>query len=140
MVQQDHLGVREERARRLLSIVVPTLNEAANLRRVDRALRAAAHEVIAVDDASSDGTADLAERIASGRANVRVLRRPRSERGVSSTILTGSAAARDDTIAVTDADLSTIRWCCRRQLCQLTRNYLDSYRDFHRTPPDGGLP
>jgi dolichol-phosphate mannosyltransferase len=91
------------------SVVVPTLNEAQNLphlvRRVDRALRGIPHEVIVVDDGSTDGTAELADKLAATRPDVRVLHRPASERGLSAAILAGFSAARGDVLAVIDADL-----------------------------------
>jgi dolichol-phosphate mannosyltransferase len=89
--------------------VVPTLNEVRNLehllRRIDRSLRGVPHEVIVVDDASTDGTPELAEDLAARRQNTRVLHRKASERGLSSAILAGFRAARGDAVAVMDADL-----------------------------------
>jgi dolichol-phosphate mannosyltransferase len=91
-----------------LSVVVPTLNEAKNLehlcRRIARALRGSvSYEVIVVDDASTDGTADLAESLSS-RLPVRVLRRP-AKFGLANAVLDGFKAAKGRFLAVMDADL-----------------------------------
>jgi dolichol-phosphate mannosyltransferase len=95
--------------RPLLSLVVPTLNEAENLphllRRVARALRGIRHEVIVVDGGSTDGTADLADELAGTRPELRVLHRSQAERGLSAAILAGFRHARGDVLAVMDADL-----------------------------------
>jgi dolichol-phosphate mannosyltransferase len=61
-------------------LVLPTFNEAANIAEVLRRLHAAAGEVdvLVVDDASPDGTADVAAAVAAeiGGDSVSVLRRP----------------------------------------------------------------
>jgi len=63
----------------LVSIVVPTLNERANIEPLVEALRRAlgemAWEVIFVDDNSRDGTAEEAKRIARQDPRVRCIRR-----------------------------------------------------------------
>src|SRR5262245_39151920 len=90
-----------------LSLVIPTMNEAPNLphllRRVARSLRGIAFEVIVADDASSDGTADIAQALVE-RFPVRVLRRDR-DFGLSAAVLDGFRAARGEVLAVMDADL-----------------------------------
>lgn len=91
-----------------LSVVVPTLNEASNIahlvRRLTRALRHVDHEIIVVDDASADGTADLAESLRPRFPALRVVRRT-SDFGLSKAILAGFAVARGELLAVIDADL-----------------------------------
>jgi len=59
-------------------IVVPTYNEAANLELLVRGVREAAPEarVLVVDDASPDGTGELADAIAARDEQVEVLHRP----------------------------------------------------------------
>jgi dolichol-phosphate mannosyltransferase len=59
-------------------VVLPTYDEAANIEEVLRRLRAACPKagVLVVDDASPDGTADLAERIGEELGGVEVMRRP----------------------------------------------------------------
>ncbi len=92
----------------LISIVVPTYNEAGSL--PDLAERLAASlvgrrwELVIVDDGSPDGTADLAAALAP-RIPVRVVRRARKS-GLASAVLAGLAEARGDVLVVMDADLS----------------------------------
>lgn len=58
-------------------VVIPTYNEAENVETVLRQVKAAAPEVavLVVDDASPDGTADLAEAVGAALGDVHVLRR-----------------------------------------------------------------
>src|SRR5262245_57111582 len=88
------------------AVIVPTYNEAANLPAlVGRIFGSMPDvEIIVVDDASPDGTADIAEKLASERP-VRVIRR-QGERGLSSAVLRGIADARSEICVVMDADLS----------------------------------
>jgi len=58
-------------------VVLPTYQEAANITAILRRIRATGRaEVVVVDDASPDGTADLAEAAAAELGGVQVLRRP----------------------------------------------------------------
>lgn len=91
------------------SIVIPTLNEAANIdpllaRLFALALPAGSFEVIVVDDGSRDGTADKV-RAWQGRAPVRLLVR-REQPDLAASILAGVEIADSDVILVMDADLS----------------------------------
>jgi glycosyltransferase involved in cell wall biosynthesis len=87
-----------------VTVVIPAYNEEASVERVaaqvHQVLNAAAiqHEVIIVDDGSSDGTA-----VAAGRSGARVIRHRRN-RGYGASLKTGILAARHDTIVITDAD------------------------------------
>ncbi len=58
-------------------VVLPTFNESQNLEKVVAGVRHFGHDVLIVDDASPDGTGELAGRLAAGDAGVRVLHRPR---------------------------------------------------------------
>jgi dolichol-phosphate mannosyltransferase len=93
----------------MISIVFPTYNEARSiqevLRRGSEALRKAGedHELIVVDDSSPDGTADLAEALAS-EIPVRVLRRP-GRQGLATAVVDGWSIARGEVLGVMDADL-----------------------------------
>jgi hypothetical protein len=84
-----------------VSCLIPAWNEAARIGAVLRA--AVGHpllaEVIVIDDASSDGTAQLAEH-----CGARVLRQPVNG-GKSAAIARGLAEARGDFILMLDADL-----------------------------------
>jgi dolichol-phosphate mannosyltransferase len=57
-------------------VVLPTYNERDNLERVVIGVRRLGHDVMVVDDASPDGTGEIADRLAATDAGVRVLHRP----------------------------------------------------------------
>ncbi len=56
---------------------MPTFNESQNLEKVVSGVRHLGHDVLVVDDASPDGTGQVADRLAANDAGVRVLHRPR---------------------------------------------------------------
>jgi len=58
-------------------VVMPTYNEKENLERVVSAVRRFGHDVLVVDDASPDGTGELADRLAEADSGVRVMHRER---------------------------------------------------------------
>jgi glycosyltransferase involved in cell wall biosynthesis len=58
-------------------VVLPTYNEAQNIEKVVAGVRYCGHDVLIVDDASPDGTAEIADRLAAADPGVRVLHRPR---------------------------------------------------------------
>jgi dolichol-phosphate mannosyltransferase len=94
-----------------LSLIIPTYNEAKNLRELVRCLTAAldgplgtAYELIVVDDDSPDETWALAQDLTTDYPRLRVMRR-RGERGLSTAVLRGFQVARGDVLAVIDADL-----------------------------------
>ena len=97
-----------ERPSRLVSIVVPTYNERQNLPRLVEAiashLKHRAYEIVVVDDASPDGTGDLAADLAKTHP-IRLLRRP-AKSGLGSAYRDGFQAAKGDLIFEMDADLS----------------------------------
>ena len=88
------------------TVVVPTYNESANLPKLVERICSAlpATEIVVVDDASKDGTADVARELAK-KHPVRVVERF-DERGLSTAVLRGMAEARTDLCVVMDADLS----------------------------------
>jgi dolichol-phosphate mannosyltransferase len=92
----------------MISIIVPTYNEAASLpllaERLGTALGGRDWELVVVDDGSPDGTADVAERLAP-RLPVRVVRRS-GKSGLASAVIAGFNDARGDLLVVMDADLS----------------------------------
>lgn len=58
-------------------VVLPTFNEQSNLEQVVAGVRHLGHDVMVVDDASPDGTGELADNLAATDAGVRVLHRER---------------------------------------------------------------
>ncbi|MBI1209878.1 MAG: glycosyltransferase [Alphaproteobacteria bacterium] len=92
----------------LVSIVVPTLNERANVNMVIEALRHAMGtlpwEVIFVDDNSKDGTAEEAKQIARSDNHVRCIRRI-GRRGLASAGAEGFLASSAPYVALMDGDL-----------------------------------
>ena len=96
----------------LLSIVVPVRNEGPNILPLIAEIRAAlaaapdgpiAHEIVYVDDGSTDDTAQRLEEAAAQGAPLRALRH-RTSCGQSAAIVTGVKAARGTWIATLDGD------------------------------------
>lgn len=89
-----------------ITVVVPTFNEAENIGPlIERILSACPEtEIVVVDDASADGTAERAREIGRTRP-VRVIQRV-GERGLSTAVLRGLEEARTEVCVVMDADLS----------------------------------
>ena len=58
-------------------VVMPTFNEKENIERVVAGVRHLGHDVLIVDDASPDGTGEIADRLAAADDGVRVLHRER---------------------------------------------------------------
>ncbi len=94
----------------LVSVVVPTYHEVANLPRLVPRVAAAmsgaglAWEMVVVDDDSRDGTVEVCADLAT-RFPVRFVVR-RGERGLATAVLAGFRAAAGDPLVVMDADLS----------------------------------
>jgi dolichol-phosphate mannosyltransferase len=91
-----------------VSIVVPALNEAANLpelaRRVDAAMTPRAYELLIVDDNSTDNTAAVCAELAA-KYPLTLMVRPEPEGGLSGAVLEGFSRSRGQTLVVMDADL-----------------------------------
>ncbi|HPA19885.1 MAG TPA: glycosyltransferase family 2 protein [Verrucomicrobiae bacterium] len=90
----------------LLTIVMPIFNEAPTVRGVmARVLTSPmVHELIAVDDGSTDDTLEQLEASAATDKRVRVLRHERN-RGKGAALRTGFAEVRGDIVLIQDADL-----------------------------------
>ncbi|MFN0169429.1 MAG: dolichyl-phosphate beta-glucosyltransferase [Bryobacteraceae bacterium] len=95
-----------------LSIVVPAYNEAvrlpATLEKIIAYLRSRRiefHEILVVDDGSSDETAAVAERLAESHPHLRVLKNP-GNRGKGYSVRHGMLQAKGEWVLFTDADLS----------------------------------
>ena len=112
----DAAGQQElvRQAKMPLSVVLPTYNESQNIVSVIDSIASAlpeniSAEVIVVDDNSPDGTGDIAQdyarRVAGGRLQIMVIRRP-AKMGLSSAILEGAKNATGEVVVVMDSDMS----------------------------------
>jgi len=98
---------------RSISIIIPAFNEQdrlpETLRRVEDYLHENAwsfHEVLVVDDGSTDGTAEAVSAIAEQNPHVRLLRNP-GNRGKGYSVRHGMLEAKGEWRLFSDADLST---------------------------------
>jgi dolichol-phosphate mannosyltransferase len=112
----------------LLSIVIPTFNEAQNVReivrRLDRTLGDIAWEAIFVDDNSPDGTASTVRDVAAVDRRVRCLKRI-GRRGLAGACIEGMMASSAPYVAVMDADLQHDESILPRMLAELTSDSAD---------------
>lgn len=91
-----------------LSVVLPVYNEAENIRPLADEITAAVpsswrHEIIAVDDASDDGSGDVLKTMAAESAALRVLTHKKNL-GQSAAIATGLSHAKGAYVMTLDAD------------------------------------
>jgi dolichol-phosphate mannosyltransferase len=92
----------------LISVVVPTLNEADNVEPlVLRIMEVSPScgEIVIVDDGSTDGTRQRVRSLAAVHP-VRLIERDQPTLGLSGAVIAGARAARHDSVVVMDADLS----------------------------------
>ena len=91
-----------------LAIIVPTFNESGNIRELARQVSAAlgdlSWELIFVDDASPDGTSEVAREMAQSDPRVRCVHRI-GRRGLAGACIEGFLATSAPVMAVMDADL-----------------------------------
>lgn len=125
----------------LVSVVIPTYNRRRCLgRAIDSVLRQEAGpvELIVVDDASPDGTADW---VASAYSHVRLIRQP-VNRGVSASRNAGLAASHGQFIAFLDDDDWWDGDFLKRHLDLLSArpDAVLSYCDFTSVSDNGGSP
>lgn len=92
----------------LLTVVVPTFNEARNVpeivNRLNSVLEGVAWEVVFVDDDSPDGTAEIVRGLAAIDARVRCLKRV-GRRGLAGACVEGMLSSSAAFVAVIDGDL-----------------------------------
>jgi glycosyltransferase involved in cell wall biosynthesis len=90
----------------LISIVVPAFNESATIQtlieRLQKALGGLRHEIVVVDDCSTDGTADLVRQMET--AGVRSFCHSRNQ-GKGAALKTGFEQAAGEIVVIQDADL-----------------------------------
>jgi glycosyltransferase involved in cell wall biosynthesis len=89
-----------------LSVVVPVYNEEATLGKVVRKLLSVPYllEIIIVDDCSTDGTGELAQRLSETHPQVSLVRHERNA-GKTAALRTGFALTTGQVVIVQDADL-----------------------------------
>ena len=89
-----------------LSIVIPIYNEKATLEEIFRLVQATPYdkEIIAVDDASTDGSRDILARLVEHYDNVRAFYHERNQ-GKGAALRTGFAQVTGDVVIIQDADL-----------------------------------
>lgn len=87
-----------------LSVLIPVYNEAHSIETLVRRVAAVdlPLEIVAVDDASTDGSSDRLERLAVD--GLRVIYHP-TNRGKGAAVRTALAAATGDAVVIQDADL-----------------------------------
>jgi len=104
-------NTRANESQLLLSLVLPTYNEAKNIpaivEQITRLLNSVIpgqYELIVVDDNSRDKTWEIAQSIMGEYPQLRVMRR-RDERGLSTAVIRGWQVANGEIFGVIDADL-----------------------------------
>lgn len=92
----------------MISLVIPTLNEAENIEPLVARLaqcQPALDEIIFVDDGSTDGTRERIRPL-SANASIRLIERETPALGLSGAVIAGARAAAGNWLVVMDADLS----------------------------------
>lgn len=111
-----------------LAIIIPTLNEAGNIRevwtRLCATLRDVSFEIIFVDDNSRDATRDEISKLALEDSRVRLIHRV-GRRGLSSACIEGMGASMAPLCAVMDADLQHDETQLPVMLAKLKNEQLD---------------
>jgi dolichol-phosphate mannosyltransferase len=93
---------------RSVSIIIPTRNEVENIAPLVSEILAAGvsfHEIVFVDDHSTDGTTDVIRSFAASHP-IRLVEQDPAEPGLSAAILAGARAAGGEWLLIMDGDLS----------------------------------
>jgi len=92
-----------------VSIVIPTFNEKENIEilipEIKSLLHDMAHEIIIVDDSSTDGTIETIEELQKKFEHIRLIVR-KDKRGIGSALIDGYNHAKGNIILSSDSDLS----------------------------------
>lgn len=124
-----------------VSVVMPAWNAAATIERSIESVLTQDHahlELVVVDDGSTDATADIVTRLATGDARVRLLRQANA--GVAAARNAGIAAASGRYLAFLDSDDWWYPGKLRRQLaCMRDSGAMVSYSAYERYATDGRL-
>jgi glycosyltransferase involved in cell wall biosynthesis len=88
-----------------LSVIIPVYNESESIKVILKRVQDQnlAHEIIAVDDGSKDGTRDILKEL-DGKDGVRVILHEHNK-GKGAAVRTGMEAAQGDVLIIQDADL-----------------------------------
>jgi glycosyltransferase involved in cell wall biosynthesis len=110
----------------LLSVVVPAYNEAATLHGVIAQLLkiVEAGEIIIVDDCSTDGTPEIADRLAVGQPRIKVVHH-QANAGKTAALKTGFARTTGKIVIVQDADLEYDP----REICHVIAPIVEGHAD-----------
>jgi dolichol-phosphate mannosyltransferase len=123
-----------------LSIVIPVYNEKDNVHPMLDALKTVLkdieHEVIFVDDGSSDGTPAIINTAAEGNPNIRLVQFQRNF-GQTSAMAAGIAAANGEFIATLDGDLQNDPNDIPMMLAKLEKENLDIVAGIRANRKDG---
>ncbi|MDQ2919897.1 MAG: polyprenol monophosphomannose synthase [Verrucomicrobiota bacterium] len=125
----------------MLAIIVPTLNEAENIRPLVRQIAQAlpeCGEIIFVDDGSTDGTQEAVRALAE-EFPLQLIERTKPTLGLAGAVIEGTRAARSEIVVVMDADLSHPP----NELSNLVRPLLENRADMvigSRYVPGGTTP
>ncbi len=105
-VGTEALGTNGKRACPCLSVVIPAYNEESTLAEIVKRVLAVPHllEIVIVDDCSSDGTAEISQRLAEMHSQVRITRHKKNS-GKTEALKSGIALTRGDLVIIQDADL-----------------------------------
>lgn len=112
-----------------LSIIIPTFNEAGNIRplhaRIDRALAGLTWELLFVDDNSTDGTPQEVFNLGQEDERVRLVLRL-ADRGLAKSAMQGMLSAKGAVLCVMDGDGQHDPAVIPRMLSQLSAHGLDA--------------
>ena len=93
----------------VLTVLIPVYNEAATVARVIEEVQGApvtvSREIVLVDDASTDGTREIVEKLVAANGDALRLVRHAENRGKGAAVRTGIAEARGEIVLIQDADL-----------------------------------